>query len=99
MNHYRFRLVLATASLTAALTVLALKLGGFISQPGREESGWTVSRYYSGQGLSPYRLDCAQHLAKLARSDRAEGPPLRLFDHKGRVIACDSNEQPDHANQ
>ncbi len=99
MNHYRFRLVLATASLTAALTVLSLKLGGFISPPNRSGVLLTVSHHSTKQGVSPYRLNCTQQLASLENLEQIEGPPQRLFDPQGRVIPCKSIDQSEAAHQ
>ena len=99
MNHYRFRLILATASLTAALTVLALKLGGFISHPGEDGTLLTVSTRYTSQGLSPYWLDCTQQLARLEYRNHTGKAPQRVFDPQGRIISCRSRDQAGPVSQ
>jgi hypothetical protein len=97
MNHYRFRLILATASLTAALTVLALKVGGFISHPDDRRTMLTVSSRYSGQKLSPYLIDCTQQFARLEYREQA-GAPLWLLDPLGQIISCKRGDQAGLAN-
>ena len=92
MNNYRFRLVLASVSLTAALTVLALKLAGFLSPP---VSPGTLQFFASNRpmqtGISPYQLSCKQQIATIIDSEQAR-PPLTLFDASGRAIRC--RQQP-----
>lgn len=92
MNNYRFRLVLASVSLTAALTVLALKLAGFLSPPASAD---TLQLFASNRptqtGISPYQLSCKQQIATIIDSEQAR-PPLTLFDARGLAIRC--RQQP-----
>jgi hypothetical protein len=88
MNHYRFRLVLATASLTAALTVLSLKLGGFLSPASSDSIVLTASNRIDSQSVSPYKLACQHQLAMLVHPQQHSTAPLQVFDPQGRIIAC-----------
>jgi hypothetical protein len=92
MNNYRFRLVLASVSLTAALTVLALKLAGFLSPPtGHDTLQLFASNRPTQAGISPYQLSCKQQIATIVDSEQA-WPPRALFDAQGLAIRC--RQQP-----
>jgi hypothetical protein len=88
MNNYRFRLVLASVSLTAALTVLTLKLTGYISTPGNPD---TLPLFASSRpvqtGISPYQISCRQQIAMVIGNEQVSAP-RRLFDGQGRAIRC-----------
>lgn len=81
---------MATASLTAAFTVLLLKLGGFISPASSDSVSLTVSNSAASQGVSPYRLVCHKQLALLELPEQTTIAPQRVFDPQGRIIACKS---------
>jgi hypothetical protein len=99
MNHYRFRLVLATASLTAALTVLSLKLGGFLSPVSSDSIVLTASKRIDSQSVSPYRLACQHQLATLVQPQQKSIAALQVFDPQGRIIACKFETQGRPADQ
>ncbi len=88
MNNYRFRLVLASVSLTAALTVLALKLAGFIS-PSTVPGDLLLHATDRGASseASPYQVLCRNQVAVIIGS--GQNPrPLRLLDSMGRTLSC-----------
>ena len=86
MNHYRFRLVLATASLTAALTVLSLKLGGFLSPASSDSIVLTASNRIDSQSVSPYKLACQHQLAMLVHPQQHSTAPHPLLFHRASEL-------------
>jgi hypothetical protein len=88
MNHFRFRLVLATAGLTAALTVLALKLGGFLHPATSVDTlHLMATNQVEAIGISPYQISCGHQLAMLTRGEQV-GSALHLLDPQGRLVSC-----------
>jgi hypothetical protein len=88
MNSYRFRLVLASVSLTAALTVLALKLSGFIPAVGSaDELRFTATTRAPHSTISPWQIYCRDENATIVDS-RQGGPPRQLLDYQGRQLRC-----------
>jgi len=88
MNNYRFRLVLASVSLTAAVTVLALKMAGYLSPPaGPDTIRLFASKRPMQTGISAYQLSCKQQIATLVDSEQAL-PPRTLVDAQGLAIRC-----------
>lgn len=88
MNNYRLRLVLASACLTAALTVLALKLGGFLlpaAQPG--EIRLLGTHQGASTEPSPWRIGCSGQVATIAGAGQGQAP-LRILDPQGRPLGC-----------
>lgn len=88
MNNYRLRLVLATACLTAALTVLALKLAGFLlpaTQAG--EIRLLGSHRSASAQASPWRVTCNGQVATIAQAGQGQAP-LRVLDPQGRPLGC-----------
>ena len=91
MNNYRFRLVLASVSLTAAVTVLALKVAGYLSPPESPDTiRFFASKHPPQTGISPYQLSCNQQIATIVDSEQAWSPRT-LFDAQGLAIRCRQN--------
>ena len=88
MNNYRLRLVLASACLTAALTVLSLKLGGFlVPAPQAGEVRLLATARVATNSLSPWRVSCQQQIATIEQAGQGQ-PPLRIVDAQGRPLPC-----------
>lgn len=88
MNNYRLRLILASACLSAALTVLTLKWAGFL-RPGANPGDLQLlaTSQPAGNTLSPWRVVCEEQIAMIVDSEQAPSP-RRLLDPGGRLLAC-----------
>lgn len=88
MNAVRIRLVLGTAVLSTCLTVLVLKLAGYLEQPSAGPTLRLMSSQPSQLSLSPWRIDCGGHIARVSTGDSDGRPAFWLSDNTGSVVSC-----------
>ena len=90
MNHFRLRLIIGAACVSATVTVLLLHGAGLLRSASRPEAvPLYASRHPPIPEISPYRVDCSEPLAKIRQPD-ADALPLHLVDTRNRMIRCAS---------
>lgn len=86
MNQFRLRLVLASAVISACITVLALQLGGMLNPDTGAGSFTITSKAPAQANLSSWRISCDGPLARPGQQDATER--AWLVDEYGRLVSC-----------
>ena len=90
MNGYRIRLVLATAVISASVTVLVLKFAGYLDQPAEGPSLLLFPSQPQQLDLSAWRIDCQGHIALANNGGSAQW----LLDSGGKIVSCQRAPAP-----
>lgn len=90
MNNHRIRLALGSALVAVALTVLTLKLLGFLAPAAQSGTlQLTASPETAQRPASRYHIHCQNKLATLLDNRQVE-PVRHLLDPHGQSISCNN---------